>query len=54
MLGIEFRALCMLGKYSTTEIHPQPYFYCLSFVVLGLKCGCSHMLVQYFTTELHA
>lgn len=24
VLGIEFRALYMLGKYSTTEIHPQP------------------------------
>lgn len=26
LLGIEFelRTLCMLGKYSTTELHPEP------------------------------
>jgi hypothetical protein len=26
VLGIKSRVLCMLGKHSTTELHPQPFF----------------------------
>lgn len=54
VLGIELRALSMLGKQSITELHPKPlilfcccccFGFCLVwFVILGIELRASSLL----------
>lgn len=48
---IEPRTLCMLGKNSTTELHPQPRTNIV--LILGIKCRSSYLLRKCSTIELH-
>lgn len=48
MLGIEYRALCLLCKISVTELHPQPLIFFSFLRLVSLCClGWAHTLWSF-------